>query len=134
MKKRIGTLVLIFAMITGCLGGVLTAQASEEDLTKVTVILDYIPNTNHSGMYAALDLGYYEEEGLDVEIIEPTEGATNTLIANGVGTFGIAYQEDVTLALASDDPLPIKAIATIIQHNTSGFVSLKSSNIKSKKS
>ena len=50
-----------------------------EDLKKVTVILDYVPNTNHTGMYVALDKGYYEEEGLDVEIIEPTDGATATL-------------------------------------------------------
>lgn len=104
--------------------------AEDSGMKKVTVILDYIPNTNHSGMYVALDKGYYAEEGLDVEIIEPTEGATNSLIANGVGTFGIAYQEDVTLALAADDPLPLKTIATLIQHNTSGFVTLADSGIE----
>jgi len=104
--------------------------AEDSGMKKVTVILDYIPNTNHSGMYVALDKGYYAEEGLDVEIIEPTEGATNSLIANGVGTFGIAYQEDVTLALAAEDPLPLKTIATLIQHNTSGFVTLADSGIE----
>jgi ABC-type nitrate/sulfonate/bicarbonate transport system substrate-binding protein len=82
-------------------------------------------------MYVALDKGYYEAEGLDVEIIEPTDGATATLVAQQKGTFGISYQEDVTIALASEDPLPIKAIATIIQHNTSGFVSLADSGITS---
>lgn len=111
--------------------GLMQVKAEENaELKKVTVILDYIPNTNHSGMYVALNKGYYEEEGLDVEIIEPTEGATNSLIANGVGTFGIAYQEDVTLAVAAQDPLPIKSIATIIQHNTSGFVTLADSGIE----
>lgn len=110
----------------------LTAAAGEtEDLKKVTVILDYVPNTNHTGMYVALEKGYYEEEGLDVEIIEPTDGATATLVAQQKGTFGISYQEDVTIALTSADPLPIKAIATIIQHNTSGFVSLADSGIES---
>ena len=82
-------------------------------------------------MYVALDKGYYEEEGLDVEIIEPTDGATATLIAQQKGTFGISYQEDVTIALTSADPLPIKAVATLIQHNTSGFVSLADSGIES---
>ena len=107
------------------------AQETETELKKVTVILDYVPNTNHTGMYVALDNGYYEEEGLDVEIIEPTDGATATLIAQQKGTFGISYQEDVTIALTSEDPLPIKAVAALIQHNTSGFVSLADSGIES---
>ncbi len=102
-----------------------------ESLKKVSVILDYVPNTNHTGMYVALNKGYYEDEGLDVEIIEPTDGATATLVAQQKGTFGISYQEDVTIALCCDDPLPIKAVATIIQHNTSGFVSLADSDIES---
>ena len=42
--------------------------------TDVTVILDYVANTNHTGMYVALDKGYYEEAGLNVNIVEPTEG------------------------------------------------------------
>ncbi len=102
-------------------------------LEDVTVILDYVANTNHTGMYVALDQGYYEEEGLNVNIIEPTEGATATLIAVGKGDFGISYQEDVTIALTSPEPLPIKAIAAIIQHNTSGFATYKDKNILSPK-
>lgn len=87
-----------------------SSTAEEEtngDLKKVTVILDYVPNTNHTGMYVALDKGYYEAEGLDVEIVEPTDGATATLVAQQKGTFGISYQEDVTIALTAEDPLPI---------------------------
>lgn len=101
------------------------------DLQDVTVILDYVANTNHTGMYVALDQGYYEEEGLNVKIIEPTEGATATLIAVGKGDFGISYQEDVTVALTSEDPLPIKAIAAVIQHNTSGFATYEGKHIQS---
>lgn len=76
-------------------------------------------------MFVALYQGYYAEEGLEVNIIEPTEGATATLVAVGKGDFGISYQEDVTIARTSADPLPIKAIAAIIQHNTSGFSHLR---------
>ncbi len=112
------------------MGGFVNAE--EKDAWKeVTVILDYVPNTNHTGMYVALDRGYYEEEGLDVTIIEPTDGATATLVAQQKGTFGISYQEDVTIALTAQEPLPIKAIAAVIQHNTSGFVSLADSGITS---
>ena len=109
------------------------AASSKEKLEDVTVILDYVANTNHTGMYAALDLGYYEEEGLNVKIVEPTEGATATLVAVGKGDFGISYQEDVTIALTSEEPLPIKAVAALIQHNTSGFVTAADKNITSPK-
>ncbi len=108
-------------------------RGSGGSLEEVTVILDYVANTNHTGMYVALDQGYYEEEGLEVNIVEPTEGATATLIAVGKGDFGISYQEDVTIALTSADPLPIKAIAAIIQHNTSGFATYADKNIRSPK-
>lgn len=100
------------------------------ELEEVTVILDYVANTNHTGMYVALEQGYYKDAGLDVRIVEPTEGATATLIAVGKGDFGISYQEDVTIALTSVEPLPIKAIAAVIQHNTSGFATYGDKNIK----
>ena len=142
MKKKsllslaAATLMTASLILTGC-GNSKTAQNDSEedkkDLEKVTVILDYVANTNHTGMYVALDQGYYEEAGLDVEIIEPTEGATATLISVGKGDFGISYQEDVTVALTSDDPLPIKAIAALIQHNTSGFATYADKNIHSPK-
>ena len=127
--KRIAALTAAASFVLGC--GTAAWADEAEELKEVTVILDYTPNTNHTGMYVALDKGYYEEEGLDVEIIEPTDGVTETLIAQGKGTFGIAYQEDVTIALTAEDPLPVKAIATIIQHNTSGFVTLADSGIES---
>ena len=86
-------------------GAEAAADGEEADsLEDVTVILDYVANTNHTGMYVALDQGYYEEQGLNVNIVEPTEGATATLVAVGKGDFGISYQEDVTIALASEDP------------------------------
>ena len=78
-----------------------TPNAPDGSPEKVTVILDYAANTNHTGMYVALKNGYYAEQGLDVQIIEPTEGATATLVAVGKGDFGVSYQEDVTIALTA---------------------------------
>lgn len=133
MKKVLWMgLILTLALSLAACGGD-TGAADKNELREVTVILDYVPNTNHTGLYAAKELGYYEEAGLDVTIIEPTDGVTATLIAAGKGDFGISYQEDVTYAVTAKDPLPIKAIATIIQHNTSGFASVADKNIKSPK-
>jgi len=136
MLKKVIALLLTASMTTilfaGCGAKQKTAQ-KEKNLKKVTVILDWVPNTNHTGLYVAKDKGYFKEEGLDVDIIQPAEGSTASLIAAGKGDFGISYQEDVTYARTAKVPLPIKAIATIMQHNTSGFASPKVKNITSPK-
>ena len=128
----ITTSLLTLGLITGCTN----KDNKEEDnsgLEKVTVVLDWTPNTNHTGLYVALDKGYYKEQGLDVEIVQPSDGNATTIVATDKADFGVSYQEDVTYAKTSEDPLPIKAISTIIQHNTSGFASPASKNIKTVK-
>ncbi len=135
--KRFSIVISILLILTiglaGCAAQPTTPAAPDaaapEQLQKVTVILDWVPNTNHTGLYVALDKGYYKEQGLDVEIIQPADGGSADLIAAGQGQFGISYQEQVTYARTSDTPLPVKAIAAVIQHNTSGFASPKDKNI-----
>lgn len=107
--------------------GVSTVRAAE----KVTVLLDWTPNTNHTGLYVAKELGYYEEAGLEVDIQVPYEATATQLLAVGKGEFGISNTEDTLSAISLDDPMPVQSIAAIIQHNTSGFVSLKETGITS---
>jgi ABC-type nitrate/sulfonate/bicarbonate transport system substrate-binding protein len=121
IKKRAIALLAASVMVMGLFAGCSAKDTGKTELKKVTVILDWVPNTNHTGLYVAKDKGYFEAEGLDVEIIQPSEGGTASLIAAGQGQFGVSYQEEVTMARTAEEPLPIKAIAAIIQHNTSGF-------------
>ncbi|MCI1995507.1 MAG: ABC transporter substrate-binding protein [Clostridium luticellarii] len=134
-KNKFALLILaVFVSVltmSGC--GTSDKKDTSNSLDKTTVILDWTPNTNHTGLYVALNKGYYKDEGLDVKVVQPSEGSVTNLIAAGKGDFGVSYQEDVTYALTSDNPLPVKAIATIIQHNTSGFAAPKSKNIKTPK-
>lgn len=132
MKKFVSSLLIII-FILGFVGCQEKANNEEKSLEEVTVILDWVPNTNHTGLYTAVAKGYYAAEGLDVEIIQPSEGGTASLIASGQGSFGISYQEEVTYARTAAQALPIKAIAAIIQHNTSGFASPISKGIESPK-
>lgn len=131
MKKKIISLIALGLASTLFLGGCGAKSEKSEGngLEKVKLILDWTPNTNHTGFYVAKELGYYEDLGLDVEIIQPSEGSSLQLISAGKGDFAVSYQEDLTYAKTSDNPLPVKAIATIIQHNTSGFASPKEKNI-----
>jgi ABC-type nitrate/sulfonate/bicarbonate transport system substrate-binding protein len=121
MKKIIVILMCIFVFFT--------CTAREEN--KITVVLDWVINTNHTGLYVALDKGYFEEQGLDVEIIFPPETGGAGLLLSGKVQFGVSYQEGITFARASGNPLI--AIAAVIQHNTSGFASRKDENIISPK-
>lgn len=129
------TLIALFLSV-GCSQKQPENKSTEQpqiQLKKVKVILDWVPNTNHTGLYVAKDKGFFNNEGLDVEIIQPAEGGSADLVAAGQGEFGISYQEQVTYARTADNPLPIKAIAAVIQHNTSGFASPQEKNIKTPK-
>ena len=103
------------------LGGA-TEFAQAEERTDVTLILDWTPNTNHTGFYVAQALGYYDEANLNVTIQEPTDLLVETVVVSGAAQFGVGYQEFATYALA--DGQPRESLPAIIPHQTSGLVSL----------
>lgn len=103
-------------------------SSDEAELRSVQVVLDWTPNTNHTGLYVAAANGYYEEEGLDVEIILPGDAGADAVVASGQVEFGVSYQESVTLARTQG--FPLVSIAAVIQHNTSGFAAPESVGLK----
>lgn len=137
MKKTWLIALLTLFFIGGCGNANDNADGNEANnpekasLDKVTVVLDWTPNTNHTGLYTAQENGYFAEEGLDVEIMMPGEAGADQLVASGKAEFGVGYQEGVTLARVQG--VPLVSIAAIIQHNTSGFASLAEKNITSPK-
>ena len=135
LKKKLVSVVLAsltsLTLFAGC--SKKEEAKNNEGLQKVTLILDWTPNTNHTGFYVAQEKGYYKDLGLEVEIIQPSEGSSLQLLAAGKGDFAVSYQEDLTYARTSDSPLPVMAIAAIIQHNTSGFASPKEKGIETVK-
>ncbi|WP_119068823.1 ABC transporter substrate-binding protein [Aggregatilinea lenta] len=103
------------------LGGA-TEFARADEPTDVILMLDWTPNANHLGFYAAQALGYYDDANLSVEFQEPSDIQVEALVANGVADFGVSFQEFATYAIAGGTP--VVSLAAIIQHNTSGFVSI----------
>ena len=134
MKKWLPCLLVLLVLV-GCSNKSVSDPTAEQeensDLEKVTVVLDWTPNTNHTGLYVAQENGYFEEQGLDVEIIMPGEAGADQLVAAGKAEFGVGYQEGVTEARVQD--VPIVSIGAVIQHNTSGFASMADKNITSPK-
>jgi len=85
----------------------------------VRIALDWTPNTNHSGIVVAQQLGYFAEEGLSVKIVQPGPTMSIQLAVSGQCEFAVSMQEYVTMARAQD--IPIVSIAAVFPHNTSGF-------------
>nr|WP_300326706.1 ABC transporter substrate-binding protein [uncultured Anaerostipes sp.] len=127
MKKRLWSVFLVMMMvfvITGC-GSDKKKSSGDEDLTKITFVLDWTPNTNHTGLYVAKEKGYFKDAGLDVDIVQPPEDGAEVLVGSGKAQFGISFQDSMASALVGDDALPIEAVAAVLQHNTSGIISRK---------
>lgn len=132
MKKKLLALgmsvVFVISALTGC--------ASKNNdvaggLEKVRIVLDWTPNTNHTGLYVADKLGYFKDAGLEVEIMQPPEGSSTSLVGAKGAEFGISFQDTLAPTYASDNAIPVTAVAAIIQHNTSGIISLKENGIDS---
>ncbi|WP_243881368.1 ABC transporter substrate-binding protein [Rummeliibacillus suwonensis] len=133
MKKFYMFLLVCILVLAGCQSNNSkdAKETSKKKLKKVTVVLDWTPNTNHTGLYVAKDQGYFKEQGLDVEIIQPGDTGADQLVASGKADFGVSYQEGITQARVQG--VPLVSIAAVIQHNTSGFASPVAKNIKTPK-
>jgi ABC-type nitrate/sulfonate/bicarbonate transport system substrate-binding protein len=90
--------------------------------------MDWVPNTNHTGIYVALQKGWYKEAGIDLQILPYADGAIpDVLVGQGKADLGISGEDGVATYRAAGQP--VVSIAAIIQHNTSGFAYLKDSGI-----
>lgn len=130
MKKKISVVLGVLSAIVflaGCGASRESNQAtvSDKGLKKITFVLDWTPNTNHTGLYVAQEKGYFEEAGLEVEIVQPPEDGAEVLVGSEKAQFGVSFQDSLMPALAGDQTLPVEAVATILQHNTSGIISRK---------
>ncbi len=107
------------------------SENANQELKEITFVLDWTPNTNHTGLYVAQELGYYEEAGLKVTIVQPPEDGATMMVSSGQAQFGIDFQDYLAPVFTSEDEMPVTAVAAIIQHNTSGIISLKEDGITS---
>lgn len=131
MKKRLLSILLVTAMavsMLGCASGKKEAEtkgkeSQEKELEEITFVLDWAPNTNHTGIYVADAKGYFEDAGIKINIVQPPEDGAEILVASEKAQFGVSFQDSMLPALVGANALPIEAVAAILQHNTSGIIS-----------
>jgi putative hydroxymethylpyrimidine transport system substrate-binding protein len=138
MKKMLLLMVsVIICLMTACSNGENSSNYKEGEETKelknVSIMLDWYPNAVHSYLYVAQEKGYFEEEGIKVDIQFPANPTDPiNLAAAGQVTLGISYQPDVIIARANQD-VNIKSVAAIVRSPLNRVIFMKDSEIKSPK-
>jgi NitT/TauT family transport system substrate-binding protein len=105
------------------------APAASGEMTKVRVVLQWVPQSQFAGYYAALDKGFYKEEGLDVTIIPGGPDVSNSqVVASGQAEFGVGWLPGKILA-PREAGAKLVNIAQIFQRSGTLMISFKDKNI-----
>ena len=85
-KKKLAAVAVMASMMLSLVACGSNKEKKDNDggknLKKVTFVLDWTPNTNHTGIYLAKEKGYFKEAGLNVEIVHPPDGGAEQLVAS----------------------------------------------------
>ncbi|HYN90686.1 MAG TPA: ABC transporter substrate-binding protein, partial [Thermoleophilaceae bacterium] len=118
-----------------CAALMLSACGEKEDVLepsgskRVELMLDYFPNADHAGIYAAQAGGHFEQAALDVAIRQPPDPAAPIKqVAAGRVDLAISYEPEVLRA--RDQGLRVVSVAAIVQKPLTSIVSLPKARIR----
>ena len=127
MKRILSILLVCVLLLCGCSTN--NNNGNSNELKELDVVLDWYPNALHAFMYVAIEKGYYEEEGLKVNIQFPSNSNDAiSLVAAGQADIGLYYQQDVIQARTKQN-VPVKSIGAVVQGPLNIVLSLKEKNI-----
>ena len=109
--------------LTAVLAIALIAPASP-----IRVSLDYFENSNHVPLYVALDRGFFEAEGLDVDIYVPGNPSDPVKLA-AARAIDIALTPQINYLIARSEGLPLLAMGALIDHPLGGLLALRGSGV-----
>ena len=111
-------LIILSLFVIGC--------GNEKELS---LALDWYPNSNHAGIYSAIDEGFFDEEGIKLSVYTPSDPtAIISSVASGRDDFGLSYHPDILQAQSAG--LEIVSVLSISQHPLNSIMTLKKSSIK----
>ncbi|MGI8944658.1 MAG: ABC transporter substrate-binding protein [Thermoleophilaceae bacterium] len=95
-----------------------------------SLLLDYFPNADHAGIYAAEAGGHFADAGLDVEIRQPADPAAPIKqVAAGRVDLAVSYEPEVLRA--RDEGLPVVAVAALVRKPLTSIISLPAAGVRS---
>lgn len=131
MKKwfyMLFALVLVLAG-TGCTQKNENTETKKEAITELTLVLDWYTNAIHAPIYAAMEKGYFEEEGIKLNIQYPANVTDPlTLVAAKQADLGLYYQQE-TLKSQVNQNVPVISLGAYLQTANQVIISLKEQNI-----
>jgi putative hydroxymethylpyrimidine transport system substrate-binding protein len=123
----IALVTLAGAMLAGC--GEKDETTSAGSTEPFTLALDFYVNPDHAGIYTAVERGYFEQAGLDVQPQVPSDPAAPIKqVAAGRADLAISYEPEVILA--RDQGLPVKAVAGLVPSPLTSLISLPEAKIR----
>lgn len=128
--KLLSSLIILSLILTlvSC-GTKKNDETANKNVQEVDLVLDWYPNAVHSFIYDAIEKGYYEKEGLKVNIKFPTNASDPlSLVGAGKATFGIYYPHQLINAIANEN-VPVKSVGAILQSELNVVISKKDKNI-----
>jgi ABC-type nitrate/sulfonate/bicarbonate transport system substrate-binding protein len=132
MKKTVIVIIVILILFTLVFAWKKFAPVSHVTANSTfTVALDWTPNTNHTGIYVALEKGWYKKQGLNVKILPYGSTSPDLLVETGKADVGISATEGVLEDAATGNP--VVSIAAIVQHDIYGLVANADEGIKTPK-
>src|SRR4051794_23888839 len=112
MRRAVALLAAALALagVAGCGGSGVEPGAPKG----ATLVLDFVPNAVHSGIYSALSEGFYEVAGVDLKVQQPGE-STDAPKLLGAGKVEFAILDIHDLGIARGKGIPLVGVAPIVQ-------------------
>ncbi len=127
MSRLIAGLAVVAAVVTAGCGE--KQERREGDSERLSVALDFYVNPDHAGIFTALERGYFDEAGLEVEPQVPSDpSAPIRQVAAGRADLAISYEPEVLLA--QDQDLPVIAVAALVGRPLTSLISLPEARIE----
>jgi putative hydroxymethylpyrimidine transport system substrate-binding protein len=121
-------LVLLGLALAGC--GEKKDALGPKGSKSIELMLDYFPNADHAGIYAAQAGGHFKQAGLAVKIRQPADPAAPIKqVAAGRVDLAISYEPEVLRA--RDKGLRVVAVGAIVQEPLTSIISLPRARIRS---
>ena len=128
MKRGLSIAGAVCLTVGGIVAVVLVFGPGTDSSIEVSVLLDFFANPNHVPLYAALENGFFADEGVHVHIEVPADPSDPVKLA-AAGTVDVALTPQINFLMARSAGLPLRAIGALIGTSLGGLLSLQETGV-----